>query len=304
MGKLKVGITGAGGFIGTHLRRDFKDEIINTVLITGTDENVITSTDLIVVDLFDINQLRRVLSDVNVVIHLAGLNSVRDSFESPIESLRVNTLGTTSLLNVCKDIKIDKVIIISSAEVYGRPIFNPVSEYSLLQPLSPYGVSKVAIEQIAYVYHISKSIKFKILRPFSIYGPSMSKKSLMYDVYKKTLEGGDLRLFNLSSVRDYCYVGDLVRAIKNALLSEFKGFEIFNIGTGIGTSAKQIATMIQEIMHTSGNICENSKSDRPRFADIDLLISNNMKAETELDWKPETSLINGLKKTILSFQNE
>lgn len=304
MQKLKLGITGAGGFIGSHLVKSLESEEIKTALINGAEPNVANIPNILIADISDFDALKSTLEDVNRVVHLAGLASVRESFENPEKSLSVNTLGTLNLLNVCKELDIRELIIISSAEVYGNPIMNPVSEDALLKPLSPYGVSKVALEQMCFVYHKAYGINIKILRPFSIYGPRMSRKSIIYEVYQRMLTQGDITLFNAASIRDYCYIDDLISAIKNALFSDFTGFEIYNIGTGIGTNSKQLAELIQTIMGVSGAISESAQQDRPKQADVNYLVANISKAEKELKWKQESSLADGLRKTINYFTNE
>jgi nucleoside-diphosphate-sugar epimerase len=304
MQKLKIGITGAGGFIGSHLVNSLPMEDVDTVLISGPHGNVKDYPGAFIADICDFDQLKRYLHGVDIVVHLAGLNSVRDSFTSPAETLKVNAIGTTTLLNVCKELGIKKVVAISSAEVYGKPLSNPVSENEILKPLSPYGVSKVAIEQLCYVYHAAYDMNFKIVRPFSVYGPGMSSKSLIKEIYNQVKAQKGVSLFNCSSVRDYCFVEDIARAIKKALYSDFNGFEVYNAASGVGTNSKQLAQLIQSITKISGVISENPSPDRPRKADIDKLVANITKAGTELHWKPETALIDGLKKTIQFFAHE
>jgi nucleoside-diphosphate-sugar epimerase len=304
MQKLKIGITGAGGFIGSHLVESLAMEPVETVLISGPYGNVKNYPDAIVADICDFALLKQYLQGVDVVVHLAGLNSVRDSFTSPVETLKVNTIGTTILLNVCKELGIKKVVVISSAEVYGRPLSNPVFEKDILKPLSPYGVSKVAIEEMCFVYHGAHDMNFKILRPFSVYGPGMSSKSLIREIYNQVKAQKDVTLFNCTSVRDYCFVDDLAMAIKKTVYSDLTGFEIYNVASGVGTNSKQLVQLIQAIMKISGGISESPSPDRPRKADVDNLVANIEKASDELSWKPETSLIDGLKKTIQFFAHE
>jgi UDP-glucose 4-epimerase len=304
MQKLRVGITGAGGFIGSHLVDALGTDDVDLVLMSGPHGNVKNFPDAIVIDISNAAELGECLSNVDIVVHLAGLNSVRESFNNPAETLRVNTIGTNNLLSVCKSINISKVIIVSSAEVYGRPEFNPVPENTSLRPLSPYGVSKVAIEQLCYVHHVASGMNFKILRPFSIYGPRMSQMSLISEIYNRVKAGDGVTLFNCSSIRDYCYVGDLANAIRNAVLSSFNGFEVFNIASGVGTNSKQLAQTIQLIMGATGDILQNPLPDRPRNADVDNLVADISKAKKDLNWMPVISLTDGLTKTLKFFANE
>jgi nucleoside-diphosphate-sugar epimerase len=304
MRKLKIGITGAGGFIGSHVVESLATEPVELVLMSGPQGNVKNYPEAMTADIGDFDRLKLCLQGVDVVVHLAGLNSVRDSFDSPAETLKVNTIGTATLLDVCKELGIKKVMIISSAEVYGRPSSDRVSENDRLEPLSPYGVSKAAIEQLCFVYHIAYGIGFKILRPFSVYGPGMSSKSLIKQIYNQVKQQKDVVLFNCGSVRDYCFVEDLARAIKKGACADFTGFEIYNVASGAGTSSGQLARLMQSIMKASGEISESSSPDRPRNADINHLVANIEKAGAALNWNPETSLPDGLQKTIHFFAHE
>src|SRR5688500_18366223 len=124
MHKLKLGITGAGGFIGSHLVPRIHAENVGTILVSGPGKNVVKFNDAITADILDSELLQKSFKGTNTIIHLAAQSSVRDSFENPMESLKINTLGTISLLNTCKDLGIKNVIIVSSAEVYGNSEFN------------------------------------------------------------------------------------------------------------------------------------------------------------------------------------
>lgn len=301
---MKIAITGAGGFIGSNLVDSLRKEDVDLVLISGAHGNVKLFDDALVVDILDFELMRKSLTGVDLVVHLAGFNSVRESFENPDQAIMVNTMGTSILLNVCFHLDIRRVVIISSAEVYGRPESNPVTESAMFRPLSPYGVSKVAIEQLCYVYYVAYNMNFKILRPFSIYGPGMSSKSLIREIYNSARDQHGVTLFNCSSTRDYCYVGDVTSAIKKALFSEFCGVDTYNIASGIGTNSRQLAEAILTLMDESGRISESPLPDRPRNADIDCLVADVSKAGEELDWWSTTSLNDGLKQTIESFENE
>ncbi|RZK20024.1 MAG: NAD-dependent epimerase/dehydratase family protein [Flavobacterium sp.] len=304
MQKLKIAITGAGGFIGSHLTEVFEREPVSTVLISGAYGNIKHYAEGITVDICDFDHLKEHLLGSDIVIHLAGLNSVRDSFDHPSETLKVNTIGTSTLLSVCKDLGINRIIMISSAEVYGIPSSNSVSESEILKPLSPYGISKVAIEQLCFVYHKAYGMKFQILRPFSIYGPGMSPKSLIKEIYNHVKLKQNISLFNCASTRDYCYVKDLANAIKLSAYNEFRGFNIYNVASGVGINSKQLAELIQSIMQTSGIILESPSPDRPRNTDVNYLVANTEKIALELNWTAQTSMLDGLIKTIHSFERE
>lgn len=301
MQKLRIGIIGAGGFIGSHLVTNLLSEKWDKVLITGLGKNLCLSPGVMIGDISDYEFLKKNLTGVSKIVHLAGLASVRDSFENPIETLRINTLGTINLLNVCKELNIKDIIIISSAEVYGNPENNPVSENDLSKPLSPYGVSKVAMEQMCFVYHTAYQLNFKILRPFSVYGPGMSSKSIIFEIYQRMLSQQSIELYNTTSIRDYCHIDDLVSAITMAVSSSFEGFEIYNIGSGIGTNSKKLAELIQDILNLSGDISESKMADRPKMADINFLVAEIGKAKLNLNWEPKVTLAEGLKRTINSF---
>ena len=151
---------------------------------------------------------------------------------------------------------------------------------------------------MAYVYHIAHNISVKILRPFSIYGPNMSSAALIPEIYKQAISDGTITLYNTSSIRDYCYVDDLVSAIIKATNSPYTGFEVFNIGSGKGTSAKELAETILKIMNISKEIVQATSSDRPKRADVNELLADVKNAKRFLNWRPHTSLEGGLTETL------
>ncbi|MDB5014934.1 MAG: nucleoside-diphosphate-sugar epimerase [Daejeonella sp.] len=294
---MKIAITGSSGFIGSNLAESLSKDNQETTLLTGETGNAVQNN-AIVCDLLNYKKLVEHLHGSNTLVHLAGLNSVRDSFFEPGRCLEVNTIGTTQVLEACRAIGINKIVIISSAEVYGNPLTTPTSEEDILAPLSPYGVSKLALEKMAYVYYKAYNIDIKILRPFSIYGPNMSSKSLISEIYKQAITNETITLFNTSSVRDYCYVDDLVSAINNAINSPYLGFEVFNIGSGKGTSSKELAETILKIMNISKEVAQATSSDRPKLADVNDLLADVTKAKQSLNWSPQTSLEDGLTETL------
>lgn len=300
---MKVAITGSGGFIGSNLSRYLIKNQVETILLTGENGNAVQHDNAIICDLMNYNKLVKHLDGSKILVHLAGLNCVRDSFFEPHRCLEINTLGTIQVLEACRATNISKIIIVSSAEVYGNPLTTPTIEEDILNPLSPYGVSKLAMEKMAYVYHKAYNVSVKILRPFSIYGPNMSAKSLISEIYKQVISNKNVTLYNLSSVRDYCYIDDLVSAINKAIHSPYHGFEIFNIGSGVGTSSKDLAETILKSMNISKEIVQDTSSDRPKQADVNQLLAGVEKAKKYLNWTPQTSLENGLTETLRFFKD-
>jgi len=245
-------------------------------------------------DLADAESLGSWISGLDVVIHAAGPPSVQRSFETPQEYVRVHVQGTATVLRACHEAKVDRLIYLSSAEVYGRPEVNPVSENHRLQARSPYAAAKIGAEKMIEAYVESLGLKAVILRPFSIYGPNPTPDSLLGTIIAMA-HCGSVRLRDLRPVRDYCYVGDLAKAVLDASCLVPKKLEVFNIGTGIGTNVGSFAALALRLMGTSLPIVEDRSCARPSQSEIFELVADVSMARKDLGWRPDTDLKEGLR---------
>ena len=301
--KAKALVTGGCGFVGSHLARrltqDFEVVVLDN-LSSGKRENIADvqgKVKLIVGDVRDATAVRKAIRGCSYVFHLAAQVSVENATKNPMEDASVNITGTLNLLEHAK--KCEKIIIYSSAAVYGEPIQTPIREEHPRNPINMYGVSKLASETYAYTYHKIYGLPVTILRPFNIYGPGQRRESQYSGVittFAEKIENGDAPVIHGdgTQTRDFVHVSDVVEASILAAESEKATGQTFNVGTGKATTINQLANTMIKI------VGKNLKPThtKPRKGDIKHSVADITKIQKTLGYKPKTTLTQGLKKTI------
>ena len=298
--KQSIGLVGANGFIGSVLLRALLHAGIAPRILCGPTENLRPfpqGVEFLTCDLANADGLESWVSGIEVVIHAAGPPSVRSSFEMAQEYIHVHVGGTAALLRACQMADVKQIIYISSAEVYGRPQVNPVSETHRLQARSPYAAAKIGAEKMIEAYVESFGLRAVILRPFSIYGPGSSPDSLLARVIS-TANHGCVRVRDLRPIRDYCYVGDLAEAVLLACRIRDEGLRIINIGSGKGTSVGDLAKLVLQSMGHDIPVMEDQVDVRPAQSEIFELVADIATARSVLEWCPKTDLEEGLRSTL------
>lgn len=295
-----VFVTGAAGFLGRY--------VVSALAAEGAEVRALRGppgqTDVIegAVESFESDIANHVewqdrLTGADLVVHLAGAASVADSFVDPEEYVRVHVGGTASLLEAVRKAGTNRVIHISSAEVYGCPVSNPVVESQRLEARSPYGAAKIGSEKLIEAWHWSFGQNAVILRPFSVYGPGASPRSLIAHLMAQAKSGNDITVQDIRPIRDYCYAGDFARAVIRACVAPIS-FGVFNIGTMKGVSVSDAAAAVLGAMDKVGTIRELQL--KRRTSDIFELIADNRHAAQILGWHPETEFTEGLRITARS----
>ena len=301
-------VTGAGGFIGNHAVTQLASAAQAIVAITGPGDpkrdwpDNVQSFEVDVSDphTLDAHSLDRLVHDIDAVVHLAGPPSVRDSFQSPRQFLDVHTGGTTNLLRAAELAGVRRLVYVSSAEVYGQPLRNPVDELHPLQPKSPYGAAKIGAESMVEAFTRFTDMSAVIVRPFSVYGPGQTMNSLLGTIIRQLQNGQRIELADLEPIRDYIYVSDLIAAIRTACTVEIDRLEILNLGSGRGISVARFAELVSQAMDVHATITQTKDNDRPSEGRIVELVSDCRRAERVLGWTPQVSLLEGLRSTIES----
>jgi len=296
----RVGLIGANGFIGSAILKALIQSGLAPLALCGPSVNsrpIPAGIESLVCDLTDPSELNSMLSGLEVLIHSAGPPSVKHSFERPEDYIRVHTQGTATVTRACIEAKVDRLVYISSAEVYGRPEVNPVPEIHRLQARSPYAAAKIGAERIIEAYAVSLALKAIILRPFSIYGPDPTPYSLLNNIITMA-RCGTVRVQDLRPVRDYCYVGDLADAVLLACYMSTEKLKIFNVGTGKGTSVADFAALVLRSMGSSLPVLEDRSHARPVQSEIFELVADNSRARNELGWDPKVNLEEGLRHVL------
>ena len=302
-----VFLTGAGGFIGSTIATSLIEKGAHVKGLVGAPGQEVRELPKeamsCAADITDMNAIMKFVANNDVVIHLAGPPSVRDSFEAAMEYARVHVLGTATVLDACRKQSVRRFIYISSAEVYGQPLVNPVTEDHRLQARSPYAAAKIGAEKFIEAFASSFGIKAIIFRPFSIYGPGLFPNSVIGTILRQAKQKDAITLATLRPMRDYCYVNDLAEAVVQACTKRIPDLSYINIGSGKGTSVAELANVILGILgRVHMPVREELGKKRPGNSEIYKLIADVSMARDLLGWEPSVTLRSGLIQTIRSME--
>jgi len=308
---LRVFVTGAGGFIGSHL----VDALVRTgarvkALVRYTSRGSVghleqlapqvrDSLEVVQGDVRDAQFMRNHVGGCDVVFHLAALIGIPYSYEAPESYLDTNVRGALNLLQAARDAAIGRVVITSTSEVYGTACYTPMDEKHPLQAQSPYSASKIAADKLAESYHLSFALPVVTVRPFNTYGPRQSARAVIPTIISQVLGGSDtLRLGSLEPVRDLTYVEDTVRGFLLAGRAEHAVGQVINLGTAQGISVGDLAKLIMGIVGRQVPIVADADRVRPPASEVRLLIAKTERARDLLGWKAEVSLDDGLRRVV------
>jgi len=298
----RIAVTGAGGFLGPVAVDVLARKGARVQAIIGPPNEAARipsrAASVAQADIRETAAIRKLVAGADAVVHLAGPSSVAASFENPAHYVRVHTEGTAALLAACRAEGVRKLVYVSSAEVYGRPLHTPVDEDHPLSARSPYGAAKIGAEKLIEAFGHAFDLPAVILRPFSVYGPGASPQSLIPRIIDMARRGLPVVLRDLKPIRDYCFVGDLAEAIAAACCLERRKLDILNIGTMEGTNVDRVAHLIVDALGASCPVREDGARDRPGNSEIYELIADNRRAREVLGWRPAISLAEGLRRTI------
>jgi dTDP-glucose 4,6-dehydratase len=314
----KVLVTGAGGFIGSHLTERLValgakvkafvryNSRNDWGLIEILPSHVKEKIEVIMGDLRDSETIGGVMKDVDMVLHLGALIAIPYSYIHPREVVETNIMGTLNILNAAKEYKIKRIIHTSTSEVYGTAQYVPIDEKHPLQGQSPYSASKIGADKLAESFHRSYDLPITTLRPFNTYGPRQSARAVIPTIITQALAQDEVVLGSLWPTRDLSYVDDVVEGFIKASESERSIGEVINIGSGLEISINDLANKIISLIGKKVRIVLDPKRIRPPKSEVERLIADNSKAKELLDWEPKVSLDEGLRRTIdwfSKFQN-
>lgn len=283
----KVLVTGGAGFIGSHLVDYLIEKNIEVTvfdnLSNGNEKNLaahLKNQQLTFVegDIRDKDALKSALEGVDAVVHLAAVSDVFESMKNPEITMEINSAGTACVIRACQERGITRVVLASSASVYGIPVSLPVKEGDAFNPLSPYAASKVSAEMMANVANESLGMSVFSLRFFNVYGPRQNPGSPYCGVitkFKEKMEKGEDCLLNSGGVqtRDFVNVKDVARAIHTCLNSPNSAQKVFNVGTGKAITIKELAILMNEFYGNKSRLVEGpeQKGDIPHsVAEVEL----------------------------------
>jgi len=316
LNKKKVLVTGADGFIGSHLVQALVKEgcsvkafcYYNSFNSWGwldtLDKQELDKIEVFTGDIRDPNGVKTAMKDIEVVFHLAALIAIPYSYHSPDSYVDTNIRGTLNILQSARDLKTERILVTSTSEVYGTAQYIPIDEKHPRQPQSPYSATKIAADCMAESFYRSFNLPVTIVRPFNTYGPRQSARAVIPTIITQLLKGAnEIQLGDLYPTRDLLYVADTVRGfIAIAKSDTLIGHEI-NIATGSEISIGDLAGEIIRQINPSATIQQDQQRIRPEKSEVYRLFGDNKKLQEQTDWKQQYSLQQGLKETIEWFKD-
>ena len=302
-------VTGAGGFIGSHLvdlLTELGAEVTAFVRYNSRNERGLLELrgldrELRVKygDITELDTVRSLVQEAEVVFHLAALVGIPYSYIHPSEVVDVNTIGTLNILIAAREHELEKVVLTSTSEVYGSARFTPMGEDHPRQPQSPYSASKIAADALATSFHRSFDLPVAIARPFNTYGPRQSDRAIIPTVISQALSGAEeIVLGNLAPRRDLTFIRDTVHGLVLAAEGDASIGEEINFGNGRSISIGELAEKIVRLVGRDIPVRQSDERVRPASSEVDELVADTSKARALLGWEPEVSLNDGLLQTI------
>lgn len=309
--KCTVLVTGAGGFIGSHLAERLVGKAARVRAMVhynsrgnwGNLEYLSPakkkSLEVVSGDIADAGFVKSCVEGCDVVFHLAALIGIPFSYLAPEYYIKTNIIGTHNVLRAALDEGVSKVVHTSTSETYGTARYVPIDEKHPLQGQSPYSASKIGADKIAESYFLSFGLPVATLRPFNTYGPRQSARAVIPTIITQLLAGPTLKLGSLDPVRDLTFVTDTADAFVAAAVSDRTAGELVNAGNGKGISIGELVTLIADIMgRTRMKVVTDPKRVRPDKSEVMRLICDNRKIRELAGWRPRVSIRAGLKKTV------
>ncbi|MFC2094593.1 NAD-dependent 4,6-dehydratase LegB [Bacteroidota bacterium] len=305
----KILITGAGGFIGSHLVEKCIEEGFdvrafvryNSSSNWGWLENsqYINNIEVISGDIRDYDSVLEAARGVDVIFHLAALIGIPYSYVSPLAYIRTNIEGTYNILQASKELSIKQVLVTSTSETYGTAQYVPIDEDHPMVGQSPYSASKISADQLAISYFRSFNLPVKIVRPFNTYGPRQSARAIIPTMISQILDGKhEIKLGNLHPTRDLTFVKDTVNGFLEISKTDSLFGEITNIGMHEEISIGNLVNQISKLIGNKITILSQSERIRPEKSEVERLFCENKKILEHTNWKPEYNLEIGLEETI------
>jgi len=305
-----VFVTGAGGFIGSHLTENLVklgakvtaivryNSMNSWGFIDSFDKDTKEKINVICGNLKDSDFIRKNMKNIDVVFHLGALISIPYSYVGPRDNFETNVLGTLNIMEAAKENNVEKVIHTSSSEVYGTPDKVPIKEDFKLKGQSPYSASKIGADKVAESFYYSYSLPVVIVRPFNAYGPRQSARAIIPTLITQALQRGKIVMGNPSPTRDLNYVQDIVNGFMCAAEAKKAVGETVNLGTGKEISMGELAEEIRNIINPNIEIIQDKNRFRPSKSEVMRLCCDNSKAKKLLNWEPKINLKEGLNRTI------
>jgi dTDP-glucose 4,6-dehydratase len=306
----RVLVTGAGGFIASHLVEKLIAEGASvralvrynsrgdTGLLKFLPADIYNGIEIIMGDLRDEDAVRAAVQGTDIIFHLGALIAIPYSYMHPREVIETNIMGTLNVLAAAREYGVRRIIHTSTSEVYGTAQYVPIDEKHPLQGQSPYSASKIGADKIVESFHRSFDMPLVTIRPFNTYGPRQSARAVIPTIISQALTNNEIRLGRLDPTRDFTYVADTVDGFLLAGSANNIIGEEINLGVGETIQIGELAQKILSMLGKPLKIIDESERHRPVKSEVLALLSNNQKANQLMGWSPKISLEEGLSKTI------
>lgn len=306
----KVLITGAGGFIASHLTGKLVAQSANVRaftrynsrgdigLLSFLSPDELSNVEIVSGDLRDAQAVREAVNRIDHIFHLGALVAIPYSYKHPVEVVESNVLGTLNVLLAAREAGVRRIIHTSTSEVYGTAVKVPIDESHPLQGQSPYAASKIGADKLAESFNLSYDLPVVTVRPFNTYGPRQSARAVIPTIISQAISKDIVYLGNLDVRRDLTYVEDTVDGFLRAGSTPNNDGKTFNLGSGIDISIGELVEMIGSLIGKSLNVEIVSDRLRPEKSEVKRLLSSNQFAKDKLGWEPRISLQSGLEQTV------
>jgi NAD dependent epimerase/dehydratase len=306
---IAVTVTGAGGFIGSHLVEALVAEgarVRGMVRYTSRGDrgaldlladDVASEVELVLGDIRDPESVADGVRGCEVVFHLAAQIAIPYSYVNPRDFFETNVLGTLNVAQACRAAGTRRLIHTSTSEVYGTPTEVPITESHPLSGQSPYAASKIGADQLVLSFHRSFELPATVLRPFNTYGPRQSPRAVIPTILAQALKGEVVRLGSLEPRRDLTYVADCVRGFIAAAESEGAVGRTLQLGTGEDVSIAELVEEVGSLVERELRVEQEEERIRPKASEVMRLVSNPEQMAETTGWRPQTSLRDGLAET-------
>lgn len=310
----KILVTGAGGFIGSHLceslsEKGFKVRAMiryNSRNSWGWLENLPCKKKIEIVsaDVRNYDSVRRAVEGVELVFHLAALIGIPYSYQTPESYVDTNIKGTLNLLQAAIEFEVNKIICTSTSEVYGTAQYVPITEDHPVNPQSPYAASKAAADFMALAFYRSFGVPVSITRLFNTYGPRQSARAVIPTIITQVLSGfKHLKLGFVDSTRDFTFVEDAIDGLIKVAESKQGLGEVINIGSNNEIMIRDLVGLIAKLLGKKVSLVTENRRKRPVESEVRRLVADSSKAERILDWSSKYTFELGLQKTVKWFKD-
>lgn len=314
---LKVLITGADGFIGSHLTEAlveagfdvrafvYYNSFNSYGWLDTVSKEIKNKIEFFPGDIRDPNGVRESMKKVDIVFHLAALIAIPFSYYSPDSYIDTNVKGTLNIIQAARDCQVSRVLVTSTSEVYGTAQFVPITELHPKQPQSPYSASKIGADAIADSFYRSFDLRLTIVRPFNTFGPRQSARAVIPTIISQLLNGAEeIKLGDITPTRDLLFVKDTVNGfLKIAECDKLIGHEV-NIATQSEITVGELAQSLINQINPNAKIVSDSIRLRPEKSEVFRLFGSNAKLKSFTDWKQNYSLEEGLAETVEWFSKK